>query len=116
LPPAKTTKTAETAERLAKIETQVDYLAQTDQQKIKMLDEILAQAKITNGRVTQHDIWIAQHTSETSTAHEKLEEAQHLAKEHEKFFNHLKGAWWAFGLLSAAVGAVIALIVQGFSK
>lgn len=58
---------------LHRIDQQAEDLRRLEERLNARLDEVLAEAKATNGRVNAHDAWIARHDGRTE-AEDKAEE------------------------------------------
>lgn len=111
--PAARTKTShtETAERLARMETNIDHLRSADTHQEDLLKQILEEARKTNGRVNKHDQWIAESEMRTKFMQDSLTGVTSLAGKHEMALQRSRGVWIAVSTISAAIGAVAGLIV-----
>lgn len=100
-----------TAERLARMETNLEHLRDADSGRDELLRQILEEARKTNGRVNRHDTWIAEHEERARQTRESLQSVVALAETHERSMQRSRGAWFAVSTISATIGTVAGLVV-----
>lgn len=76
-----------------------------------LLSQILEQTRLTNGRVTACEKWIAGHAQQSEANLKALEAITQLVNRHEALVNKMVGAWIAASVIAAAVGTVCGVLV-----
>lgn len=98
--------------RMARMEASLEYLREANEQRLNLLEQILEEAKKTNGRINKHDVLIAENTARAEYVHKSMDDLSGTVSQHEEFFQRIKGAWLVAVTVSAAIGATVGVVTQ----